>query len=377
MADLVTRLILDNKQFNNNIAKSKQETQQFENVSTKITGTIGKFAAGIGIAMGATEAFNKVIHSSQTMGDSWDNTINACKSAVDAFFQSLSTGNWDEFNNGILSNMKNMREFSALRDSLADAKLSMSFNTRVFESESKAKMLAEAKMMSSLEFYAGDRIAVMPVTLAMRAQTGVTGEELEDVAGIPRKIEGVLLGITIKEHEGECHISLRSKEPVNADEIAEIFGGGGHRLAAGITIKGTVEEAARLLVADTLRIDQGPIGKRLMIAVPLFAAGIALTFVDFAVIWRYFGWANQTMSCVTLWAIAVYLARRERFHWIATLPAAFMTVVCVSYLCYAKIGFGMSVEMSTLIGIASAAASLVLFLSRGKRMPELENEASC
>ena len=121
----------------------------------------------------------------------------------------------------------------------------------------------------------------------------------------------------------------------------------------------------------------GPIGKRLMIAVPLFAAGIALTLVDFAVIWRYFGWANQTMSCVTLWAIAVYLAHRERFHWIATLPAAFMTVVCVSYLCYAKIGFGMSVEMSTLIGIASAAASLVLFLSRGKRMPELENEASC
>ena len=38
-----------------------------------------------------------------------------------------------------------------------------------------------------------------------------------------------------------------------------------------------------------------------MIAVPLFATGIALTFVDFAVIWRYFGWANQTMSCVTLW----------------------------------------------------------------------------
>ena len=126
-------------------------------------------------------------------------------------------------------------------------------NTRVFESESKAKMLAEAKMMSSLEFYAGDRIAVMPVTLAMRAQTGVTGEELEDVAGIPRKIEGVLLGITIKEHEGECHISLRSKEPVNADEIAEIFGGGGHRLAAGITIKGTVEEAARLLVAEAVK----------------------------------------------------------------------------------------------------------------------------
>lgn len=133
MADLVTRLILDNKQFNDNIARSKQQTQQFENVTGKITGAIGKFAAGIGIAMGATEAFNKVIHSSQTLSDAWDNTINACKGTVDAFFQSLSTGNFDAFNNGILSTIKNMRELSALRDSLADAKLSMSFNTRVFE----------------------------------------------------------------------------------------------------------------------------------------------------------------------------------------------------------------------------------------------------
>ena len=126
-------------------------------------------------------------------------------------------------------------------------------NTRIFESESKAKVLAEAAMMSSLQFFADDRIAVMPVTLAVRAATGVTGEELEDVAGIPRKIEEVLLGITIKEHEGECHISLRSKEPMNADEIAEVFGGGGHRLAAGCTIKATVEEAARLLVEEAVK----------------------------------------------------------------------------------------------------------------------------
>lgn len=126
-------------------------------------------------------------------------------------------------------------------------------NTRIFESESKAKVLAEAAMMSALQFYADDRIAVMPVTLAVRAATGVTGEELEDVAGIPRKIEGVQLGITIKEHEDECHISLRSKEPVNADEIAKVFGGGGHRFAAGCTIKASVEEAAGLLVAEAIK----------------------------------------------------------------------------------------------------------------------------
>lgn len=123
-------------------------------------------------------------------------------------------------------------------------------NTRIFESESKAKIMAEAAMMSALQFYAGDRVAVMPVTLAVRAATGVTGEELEDVAGIPRKIEGVLVGITVKEHEGECHVSLRSKEPVDCSKIAAAFGGGGHRLAAGCTIKAPVEEAIRLLTAE-------------------------------------------------------------------------------------------------------------------------------
>ena len=145
-----------------------------------------------------------------------------------------------------------------------------------------------------------------------------------------------------------------------------------------ITTGDTAFRAARLLVADTLHIEQGPISKRLMVAVPLFVAGIALTLVKFDVIWRYFGWANQTMSCVTLWAISVYLARRSRFHWISTVPAVFMTAVCVSYLCYAKIGFSLSVETSTVIGIAAAAVCLVLFLLRGKKMPELNpEEARC
>lgn len=143
-----------------------------------------------------------------------------------------------------------MRLAAEIMESGVDTAL---LNTRIFESESKAKVLAEAAMMSALQFYADDRIAVMPVTLAVRAATGVTGEELEDVAGIPRKIEGVLLGITIKEHEDECHISLRSKEPVNADEIAKVFDGGGHRFAAGCTIKASVEEAAGLLVAEAIK----------------------------------------------------------------------------------------------------------------------------
>lgn len=123
-------------------------------------------------------------------------------------------------------------------------------NTRIFESKSKARVLAEARLLSALQFYAESRIAVMPITLAVRAETGVTMEELEDMAGIPRRIEGVLVGVTIKEYENECRISLRTRDCVNASEIAAAFGGGGHRCAAGCTIRASVEEATRLLIAE-------------------------------------------------------------------------------------------------------------------------------
>jgi hypothetical protein len=73
--------------------------------------------------------------SSQTLGDTWNNTINACKGTVDAFFMSISTNNWDVFNQGLIQTIENMYQLSALKDRLSDARLSMGFETRSFERE--------------------------------------------------------------------------------------------------------------------------------------------------------------------------------------------------------------------------------------------------
>ena len=135
MADLVTRLLLDSSGFNNNIVKSSRQVQEFQQITGNIVGTIGKFAAGIGIATTASDAFMKIIRSSQATNDEWDNTLNSCKGTVDLFFQSMSAGSFEAFNNGVLSTIKNLKELEALRDSLNDAKLSMGFNTKVFETE--------------------------------------------------------------------------------------------------------------------------------------------------------------------------------------------------------------------------------------------------
>ena len=87
MSDIRSRLLLDAKQYDDSLKKSKKGSDDFaSDVAGKLSGAVAKFAAGIGVAVGGVEAFNKIMGSSQTLGDTWNNTINACKGTVDAFF---------------------------------------------------------------------------------------------------------------------------------------------------------------------------------------------------------------------------------------------------------------------------------------------------
>lgn len=134
MNDILTRLLLDTKDFDGKLGRAKQSSDDFSSVlKDKVGGALKTVAATIGLAVGAAETFNKVIHSSQSTSDAWNNALSACKGTVDAFFQSLSTGNWRAFNNGLEATLVKMREVAVLKDMLGDAKLSMGFDTRMFE----------------------------------------------------------------------------------------------------------------------------------------------------------------------------------------------------------------------------------------------------
>jgi carbon starvation protein CstA len=132
-------------------------------------------------------------------------------------------------------------------------------------------------------------------------------------------------------------------------------------VAAPITSGDTAFRSARLIVADFLNFKQGPIKNRLMVSIPLFTVGYALTLINFAVIWRYFAWSNQTLATVVLWAITVYLARERKFYWLTLVPALFMTVVVTSYLLYAPEGFGFSYAVSISTGLLAALGAALLF----------------
>lgn len=130
-----------------------------------------------------------------------------------------------------------------------------------------------------------------------------------------------------------------------------------------ITSGDTSFRAARLIVAEFFKIDQRNLVKRLMIAIPLFILGFIISKLDFQVIWRYFGWANQTTAMVMLWTAAAYLYRYHKFHWICTIPAIFMTMVSATFLAYAKIGFGLSYETSVWVGVALTVVAIVCFFT--------------
>ncbi len=133
-----------------------------------------------------------------------------------------------------------------------------------------------------------------------------------------------------------------------------------------ITSGDTAFRSTRLILAETFRLDQKDVMKRLMIAIPLFIVAFFITKVEFSVVWRYFGWSNQMLSMMVLWSAAIWLVQRSKFHWIATIPAVFMTAVDAAFILQAKIGLGLDPSISNIAAVVIAAGALFAFLRFAK-----------
>ncbi len=147
-------------------------------------------------------------------------------------------------------------------------------------------------------------------------------------------------------------------------------------VACPITSGDTAFRALRLTLADAFKINQTKPMNRYLIVVPVFAIATALLFIDFAIIWRYFSWSNQTLATFALWAAAAYLKKNGKFYFVALIPAMFMTVVVTSYILVAPEGFysfmtsAMDLKTAEMYGnfagIALAFILAVLFMLRIK-----------
>ena len=125
-----------------------------------------------------------------------------------------------------------------------------SLNKRHFRTKSWARLQVERLLTERMHRYEDGKIAVAPVSLSLMDEADATEEDMEDIAAFLGQIEGVETSVTIRElAPGECKLSVRTDQGLNATRVCALLGGGGHASAAGCTVMGTVAEAKAAILA--------------------------------------------------------------------------------------------------------------------------------
>lgn len=133
-----------------------------------------------------------------------------------------------------------------------------------------------------------------------------------------------------------------------------------------ITSGDTAFRAARSIIADYIKMDQKKVGKRLLIALPLFAVSALLTQIDFNILWRYFSWANQATAGIALWIATMYLYIKGKKYIVSLVPAIFITYMVFVYILSEKIGFNLDLNVSFIAGIPMMVIFIIWFFRKAK-----------
>ncbi|HXF83389.1 MAG TPA: bifunctional oligoribonuclease/PAP phosphatase NrnA [bacterium] len=121
---------------------------------------------------------------------------------------------------------------------------------RVYETRSAAALRLLGQALSRLAVSADGRVAWTVITPQMLAETGAGPEDVTGIVGMLRQIRGVKIALVFEDGAGGVRVSIRSRDGVRANVVAEAFGGGGHQGAAGFTLPGPLEE----IVARTMAV---------------------------------------------------------------------------------------------------------------------------
>ncbi|MFC7061720.1 carbon starvation protein A [Halobacillus seohaensis] len=123
--------------------------------------------------------------------------------------------------------------------------------------------------------------------------------------------------------------------------------------------------------------------KNLLLVLVVAAPTFYLSTIDYTFLWRYVGWSNQVVATVMLWTGAIYLLQNQKFHWICSIPALFMTAVVSTYIFYAPEGFSLPYSLSMILGaviwlavLGWFIAQLVKYKSVKHKNPNVVSEAS-
>ena len=227
MPNIVTKMLLDDKEYNSKLDKAKKSTQgyqsQVESMGKAIGGSMvkafGAFGAAVGLAGGAIEGFNKAIQSSQVTADAWDKVIRAAKTSVDTFFTALSTGDFSTFLGGLNTIIERAAMASAALDALGNATMSYGY----FTTRNQADFAEAVTIMRDQDASYSDKMA------AKATADAILGDQREITEELKKKITTALQAV------------MTERNYLTADQIGTIDLA--HMLSIDITAGGEAERA--------------------------------------------------------------------------------------------------------------------------------------
>jgi len=123
-------------------------------------------------------------------------------------------------------------------------------NHTLFDTVSLARLRMQGWMVENALFLQDGKVCICPIPLEIEKQLQVTEDDMENISGFPRTIEGVQLAATLRqESSGKVKLSVRALPEHDASAICAKFGGGGHRGAAGASMDLTMDEAVKAVIA--------------------------------------------------------------------------------------------------------------------------------
>lgn len=122
-------------------------------------------------------------------------------------------------------------------------------NQALFDTTTLARLRVQAYLVEHCQFLQDGKVAICPLPRKVEQELGATEDDLENISGFPRSIEGVKLAVTLREEEsGRIKISVRAVPGCDAAAICAKFGGGGHKGAAGASMDMTMDEAVSAVI---------------------------------------------------------------------------------------------------------------------------------
>ena len=141
--------------------------------------------------------------------------------------------------------------FEIARDLVATGVQPNFVYAKLFESNSISALLLQSRVLATLELRYSDHVAILTMQREMILDCGANYEEADQLINIPLRSEEVRVSVFFKENlEGLLRCSLRSKGNINVAEIAQRFGGGGHKTAAGFKCRESIETTKKIIMDD-------------------------------------------------------------------------------------------------------------------------------